>query len=180
MKTIVVASANPVKIAAALEGFQRMFPHEQFTAHGVSVPSGVSDQPMTDAETLQGALNRVAAAHAQMPQADYWIGLEGGVEDRAGELECFAWMVVSDGARTGKSRTATFYLPEEAARLVRGGMELGHADDVVFGRSNSKQQNGSVGLLTADAVDRTAYYVQAVILALIPFKNPSLTFGAGR
>lgn len=176
MKTIVVASTNPVKIAAALNGFQHMFPQESFEARGVSVASGVSAQPMTNAETLQGALNRVANARTTVPDADYWIGLEGGVENRDGALEAFAWMVVTDGTRTGKSRTSAYYLPEETASLIRQGMELGHADDVVFGRSNSKQQNGSVGLLTGDAVDRTAYYVQAVILALIPFKNPSLTF----
>ena len=177
MKTIIVASTNPVKIHAALEGFQRMFTAETFTAQGISVASGVSDQPMSDAETLQGAINRVTRAKHEVPDADYWIGLEGGVEDRSGELEAFAWMVIkSREGRTGKSRTATFYLPEETARLVRQGIELGHADDQVFGRSNSKQQNGSVGLLTGDVVDRTAYYVQAVILALIPFKNPMLTF----
>lgn len=176
MKTIVVASTNPVKITAALSGFQRMFPQESFEVRGVSAASGVSDQPMSNAETLQGAFNRVADARAIIPDADYWIGLEGGVEDRAGALEAFAWMVVTDGTRTGKSRTASYYLPEETASLVRQGIELGHADDMIFGRSNSKQQNGSVGLLTEDAVDRTAYYVQAVILALIPFKNPTLTF----
>ena len=179
MKTLVVASLNPVKIAAALDGFRRMFPDDSFEARGVSVPSGVSDQPMTDAETLQGALNRVAHARAATPDADYWVGLEGGCQESGGALETFAWIVVTDGVRMGKSRTASFSLPEEAARLVRQGMELGHADDVVFGRSNSKQQNGSVGLLTGDVVDRAAYYAQAVILALIPFKNPSLTFPAG-
>jgi inosine/xanthosine triphosphatase len=181
LKNIVVASTNPVKIQAALEGFQRMFPAEQFTVQGIGVPSGVSDQPMTDAETLQGARNRAATAYKELNDADYWIGIEGGVEDRAGELEAFAWVVViSRDGRTGKSRTATFYLPEETAKLVRRGIELGHADDQVFGRSNSKQQNGSVGLLTGDVVDRTAYYVQAVILALIPFRNPTLTFTAGQ
>jgi inosine/xanthosine triphosphatase len=179
VKRIVVASANPVKIAAALDGFRRMFPQDEFTAQGISVASGVSAQPMTDAETLQGARNRAANAREQIPDADYWIGLEGGVQDLNGEMECFAWMFVSDGTRTGKARTATFALPSEIARLVRQGMELGHADDLVFGRANSKQQNGSVGLLTDDAVDRTAYYVQAVILALIPFKNPTLTFENG-
>ena len=178
VKTIIVASTNPVKIAAALEGFRRMFPAETFEARGVPAPSGVSDQPMTDAETLQGALNRVAHIRVAEPSADYWIGLEGGVEDRADGLECFAWIVASDGTRMGKSRTATFRLPEEVARLVREGMELGHADDAVFGRANSKQQNGSGGLLTNDVIDRAAYYNQAVILALIPFLNPKLTFPA--
>ncbi|MEM6529629.1 MAG: DUF84 family protein, partial [Chloroflexota bacterium] len=59
---------------------------------------------------------------------------------------------------------------------VRGGMELGDADDIVFGRSNSKQQTGSVGLLTGDALTRETYYLHAVVLALIPFKNPAFTF----
>lgn len=176
MKSIVVASTNPVKIAAALDGFRRMFPEETFEARGVAAPSGVSDQPMTDMETLQGALNRVAYIRTAEPDADYWIGLEGGIDQRDGALECFAWIVATDGARMGKSRTATFTLPEEITRLVRQGIELGHADDVVFGRSNSKQQNGSVGLLTRDVINRAGYYHQAVVLALIPFRNSNLTF----
>lgn len=177
MKLITVASTNPVKIQAALDGFRRMFADEAFEARGIAVVSGVSDQPMSDAETLQGARNRVTAAREALPEADYWIGLEGGVADTAAGLEAFAWIVVSDGARTGKSRTATFTLPEETARLIRQGVELGHADDQVFGRSNSKQKTGSVGILTGDVIDRTAYYAQAVVLALIPFRNAGLTFG---
>lgn len=177
MTTLVVASTNPVKIQAALAGFRRMFPADEFAARGVAVPSGVSDQPMTDAETLRGALNRAANARQAAPDGDYWLGIEGGVEDR-GTLTAFAWIVVMSEDRTGKSRTATFDLPDEVAALVRQGIELGHADDQVFGRANSKQQNGSVGLLTGDVIDRTAYYTQAVILALIPFKNPDLTFAS--
>jgi inosine/xanthosine triphosphatase len=178
MKTLVVASTNPVKIQAALEGFRRMFPTDEFTVRGIAVPSGVTDQPMTDAETLQGALNRAANARRTDADGDYWVGIEGGVEDGAA-LQAFAWIVVMNGKRTGRSRTATFDLPDEVAALVRQGIELGHADDQVFGRANSKQQNGSVGLLTGDVLDRTAYYTQAVVLALIPFKNPDLTFGVG-
>jgi len=52
-KQIVVASTNPVKLLAVLNGFQRMFPGDEFEIQGVSVPSGVSDQPLSDAETLR-------------------------------------------------------------------------------------------------------------------------------
>jgi inosine/xanthosine triphosphatase len=176
MTMIVVASLNPVKIVAAKSGFQHMFRHNAITARGVAVASGVADQPMSDDETRRGALNRVAAARDLLPQADYWVGIEGGVEWHAGQLTAFAWVVITNGTQTGTSRTATFCLPEEVAQLVSGGLELGQADDLVFGRSNSKQQNGSVGLLTDDALDRTLYYEQSVILALIPFKNPQFTF----
>jgi inosine/xanthosine triphosphatase len=174
---IVVASKNPVKIAAALAGFSSMFPNTTYNPHSLSVPSGVPSQPFTDAETLRGALNRAQNARTQEPQADYWVGIEGGVEDTPEGLQSFAWVVVINHVgKTGKARTAAFYQPAEVAVLLREGVELGDADDIVFGRSNSKQAGGSVGLLTGDVVDRKAYYLQAVILALIPFKNAELSF----
>lgn len=179
MKTVIVASTNPVKIQATRNGFERMYPKEHFRVTGVLVPSGVSDQPMSDDETFQGALNRVMAASDQMPDADYYVGIEGGLEEiSSGELQGFAWVVIRDHERSGKSRTATFILPNEVSELVREGKELGDADDIIFKRTNSKQANGSVGILTDDVMDRTDFYEHALILALIPFKNLSLTFGA--
>jgi len=53
-------------------------------------------------------------------------------------------------------------------------MELGEADDVVFGTNNSKQANGAVGLLTDNALTRAELYTEGVILALIPLRNESL------
>jgi non-canonical (house-cleaning) NTP pyrophosphatase len=83
-------------------------------------------------------------------------------------------VVVLSGDKIGKARTGAFFLPPAVARLVNEGIELGEADDMVFGRTNSKQKNGAVGLLTGDVIDRRLYYEQAVVLALIPFKNPDL------
>lgn len=176
-QTIIVASQNPVKINAALEGFSKMFPDSNFTVRGVNVASGVPDQPLSDSETLRGALNRAQNARTEAPEAHFWVGIEGGIDVQCQNVESFAWVaVLGDAERTGKARTAAYYLPEETAKLVREDMELGLADDLVFGRTNSKQHSGSVGLLTDDVIDRKAYYVQAVILALIPFKNTNLTF----
>jgi inosine/xanthosine triphosphatase len=176
--SIVVASRNPVKVRAAEEGFARVFPGVTIEARGVEVASGVADQPMSDEETLRGATNRAVNARAAAPDARYWVGLEGGVHEYAGELEAFAWIVVLSDDRVGRSRTATFALPPAVAELVRQGVELGHADDRVFGRSNSKQTNGAVGLLTRNLIDRAGYYEHAVVLALVPFVNPSLFPGA--
>ena len=175
---IVVASTNPVKIQAVRNGFARMFPGQDFDITAVSVPSGVSVQPSSDAETLQGALNRARNAAKVHPQADYWVGVEGGNDQDdevfAGEMFTFAWIVVQSSDRLGKGRTGAFYLPSAVADLVRQGLELGEADDIVFGRSNSKQANGAIGLLTRDVIDRAGLYEPAVIFALIPFINPDL------
>lgn len=174
MSVVVVASLNPVKIACVRAGFARMFPDETFAVNGVSVPSGVSHQPMGDAETLHGAESRARNARTNVHAADYWVGIEGGCEERDGVMHAFAWVVVLSSAREGRSRTASFELPPAIADLVREGVELGLADDQVFGRTNSKEHNGAVGLLTADRVDRVALYEPAVVLALIPFRNQAL------
>ncbi len=175
MSTISVASQNPVKQRASLAAFQRVFPDQAFKVRGVAVESGVSDQPMSKRETLQGAFSRAANARAAQPESDYWIGIEGGIEQTPLGMSCFAWVqVLGRDGTAGCGQTAVFFLPSEVAELVRSGLELGEADDRVFGRVNSKQGNGAIGLLTDDAVNREAYYVQAVIMALVPFKNPQL------
>lgn len=174
MKKIIAASQNPVKIQAILHGFQRMFADEQFSIEGASVPSGVRAQPLSSEETLQGAHNRAAQAARRFPQADYWVGIEGGIETHADQICAFAWVVVRSPGQEGRGRTGTFYLPAAVAELIQAGKELGEADDIVFQRTNSKQENGAIGLLTGDVIDRKQLYEHAVILALVPFKNPAL------
>jgi inosine/xanthosine triphosphatase len=174
MITIVVASTNPVKVQAAINGFRRLFPDVELEVSTVSVASNVSHQPMSDEETLRGALNRTSNAMLAQPQADYWIGLEGGLQEVNAEMLSFSWVVVCSRTRLGKGRSGTFVLPPVIADLVRQGKELGDADDIVFNRSNSKQDNGAVGLLTDNVIDRVQLYEHALILALIPFKNKAL------
>ncbi len=175
MKTIALASHNPVKAQATLTGFQRMLPAEQFLLTMTAADSGVRSQPLSSAETLEGACNRARAALQAQPEADFGVGIEGGVEPHGAELSAFAWVVVlsADGME-GKGRTGTFFLPPAVAKLIRQGKELGEADDIVFAQTNSKQKNGAIGILTGDVIDRAALYEPAVIMALVPFKNPDL------
>jgi inosine/xanthosine triphosphatase len=174
MKKIVVASKNPVKLNAALAGFHKMFPTEEFEVEGIVVPSGVRNQPMEDGETLEGARNRTENASKETA-ADFWVGIEGGIEEKGSGMEVFAWIVIkSKNGKYGRGRTGTFFLPEQVVELIKQGKELAEADDMVFKRTNSKNTNGSVGILTGDVIDRTKYYTEAVVLALIPFKNENL------
>lgn len=169
---IIVGSKNPVKMNATLEAFAKMFPDETFDIEGVSVSSDVSDQPMTDKETFIGAQNRV---NNITEDYDYCVGIEGGLEEKNGELESFAWVVIkSKEGKYGKGKTSTFYLPKRIVELIKEGEELGTASDIVFDESNSKQTTGTIGLLTDNHIDRTKYYVEPTIIALIPFKHSDL------
>lgn len=177
MQKIAVASLNPVKLRAAQAAFERLFPDQRFSVSGAALPSGVPDQPMSLAETMTGARNRAHNARRAQPDAQFWVGIEGGIEDSPLGMTCFARVhVLGADGREGLGQTAVFYLPREVAALVRQGVELGLADDQVFGRDNSKQANGAIGILSDDVIDREAYYIHAMIMALLPFKNPALSW----
>ncbi len=169
-----MASANPVKQQAVELACRRLFPQRSVRVVPLAVPSGVADQPMSDDETRQGATERARGALELALSCDLAVGLEGGVEEIAGTLMAFAWSAVRWPGGTGQARSASFALPPEVARLVRSGVELGVADDQVFGRTDSKRQEGAVGLLTAGAIDRAQLYAPAVLLSMVPFVRRDL------
>ena len=173
-KKVIVASKNPVKIEACKKGFREMFPLGDFELIGCSINSNVKDQPMSDKETITGAINRVENAMAQFKDADFWVGIEGGIARKGEEVMTFAWVVIQSKELIGKARTGSFFLPKKIVELIDQGKELGEADDIVFNKENSKQKNGAVGILTKDRITRTSFYKEGVVLALIPFGNRSL------
>ena len=185
MKKVIIASKNPVKIGAVEQGFALVFPEEKFEFESVAVSSGVPDQPIGNMETFQGAKNRAQRAAQEISGADFYVGIEGGIIplindreqdslDSADDMQTSAWIVIISGDLIGKARTAGFFLPPEIRDLVKQGKELGEAGDIIFKENNIKQKNGTIGILTGDLISRTAHYTSAVILALIPFKNPDL------
>ena len=57
MTHVIITSQNPAKISAVKAAFYDAFPNTDFTFTGVSVPSDVAEQPMTEQETYSGACN---------------------------------------------------------------------------------------------------------------------------
>ncbi len=174
-RTIAVGSLNPVKIQAAKSGFELMFQQSQFSVEGFSVASGVSDQPMSSEETLLGAKNRAEALTGLAPDADYYVGIEGGIEVVDDGFFANAWIVIlnADG-NVATGRSGSFALPPKVKQLVESGIELGHANDQVFDQTNSKVQGGAVGSLTGGVISRLSLYEHAMALALVAFKQPEL------
>ncbi len=171
---VIVGSQNPVKVGCTREAFTQAF-GKVCQVESVDAQSDIPAQPRSESETLLGAKNRASHAKTLVPEANYWVGIEGGVDEDPQGMYAFAWIyVLHRSGKCSQSKTGTFYLPPQVVALIRAGMELGHADDLVFQAHNSKQQGGSVGLLTQGIVTREAYYQQAMVLALIPFLNETL------
>lgn len=178
MNSVAVGSKNPVKVGAVREVIARIWPNARVDA--VSVPSGVSDQPLGDDETIRGALARASTAR-EVFGAELGVGIEGGVVEEAdGSMRTCAWAAVvgADGAQ-GVGGSLAMPLPDSVAAMIREGTELGHAMDRLISEHNTKQGQGAVGILTAGLVDRQRAYEVLVTYALAPFLTPGL-FGERR
>lgn len=141
MKTVIIASKNPVKIQVAERAFAAVFPDEEFEFIGVASQSKVPDQPFNE-ETFLGAQNRLAFIKNEFPNADYWISQEGGVFNEGDTLYNRAWIMVQDkDGFIGKSSTASFYPPKQVAEYIKQGDELGTAAiNFLTQQIQSKQQ----------------------------------------
>ncbi len=170
MMIVAVGSTNRVKVNAARLGISALVDVDDVI--GVETESGVSAQPMGDEETMQGAITRARAVLAEVDHAQLGVGLEGGVITIADRMYCYAWCAIVDHhGQLGLASTGKCELPPKVKELVLSGVELGHANDQVFGRTNSKHHEGAVGILTDGRIDRTAFYVPAVTFAMVRFIN---------
>ncbi len=170
MIKIGIGSTNPAKVKAVKNAVKRLWKTAVFIS--IPAPSDVSDMPMSDEETLRGATNRARAALAD---ADFGIGLEGGVYEDPLGLVLMGWVVVMGvNGRCGIGGTARILLPEPIADRVRAGEELGPVMDDVLRTEKTNQKGGAVGALTGGLVMRQDAFETAVYYALAPFISPEL------
>jgi inosine/xanthosine triphosphatase len=183
LRLVAVGSTNPVKVAAARVVLARVAPGAE--VRGVAVPSGVPDQPWGDEETIRGAAERARAAlralagDALPDGAALGVGFEGGVVAQPdGGVRSCAWAAVAapDGT-LGVGGSLAMPLPPPVARLLREGVELGHAVDRLTGATNTKHAGGAVAALTRGLVDRQRAYEVILAYALARFLTPELWDG---
>ncbi|MDM7862071.1 inosine/xanthosine triphosphatase [Alteromonas sp. ASW11-36] len=170
---VIVGSQNPVKIGAGQRAISQWFDNEHVVAEGMSVPSGVADQPMTEAETRLGAVNRVRKCLQQLAlekrSADWVIAYEGGVDKFIDGPATFAYVAISNGKDMAVGRSANLPLPHAVYADLLKGVELGDVMDKHFNTENIKQKGGAIGLLTKGLATRQSVYVTATIMAMARF-----------
>ncbi|KAL7701351.1 Protein of unknown function DUF84 [Lotmaria passim] len=171
-----VGTTNRAKVECVVTVVNRCFPNDVHEVRAVSVNSGVTDQPMSPEETQAGAINRARAALDAVPEADYGIGLEGGLELIGKRwFEC-GWMSVVE-RKTGKcgiGSSARFEMSETLMRpILSEGKELAEVMDALTGEKDVRSGLGAMGILTAGFLGRAAAYEHGLIFALAPFLSES-------
>jgi inosine/xanthosine triphosphatase len=165
---IVVGSTNPVKVGAVEEAFKRYFPDCSVIGH--EAKSGVSEQPRSEEETINGAINR---AKNSIGANDYGVGVEGGVCVINNKMFDCAWVAIIDKTgEIGLSGGLYFELPKKIADKISAGGELGPIMNEMTGEENVKQKMGAIGIFSKGQLDRKQAYVQIVLSAMVKFVSP--------
>ena len=171
MLKISVGSTNPVKLEASAEAFE--LAGNEVKIEKFDVRSGVSDQPTSDQEAIEGAIKRANKAKS-MGGFDFGVGLEGSVSDTKYGMFLTGWAFLTDGIENYLGGGGRLQLPEHISKRIRDGEELGPVMDEVTGRSGVKEEEGAIGVFTNGIITRKEAYRNAVIFALAKYMHPEL------
>lgn len=157
---IIIGSKNPAKITAVKNSFYQ----DEAEFISLDIPSGVSNQPFSDEETIRGAINRAAGALKQ-GNGDIGIGLEGGVHETShGLLLCNWGALATNEAEPIIAGGARFLLPVEVAARLRDGEELGPVMDDYAKMKNVRKHEGAVGIFTNGVINRMEMFTHLMNL----------------
>lgn len=167
---IAIGSTNEVKVSALREATRlyAMFAHTLVQAK--DVPSGVSPQPRSLKETVEGAINRAKAVYEGY---DYGFGIESGLMEvpytKTGMMDVCV-CAIYDGKECSIGLSSAFECPPKVMEFVHHeGLDLNQAFYKAGMTQNTKlgSAGGAVGLLTRARVTRKDYTKQAITMAMV-------------
>ncbi len=155
---VYIGSTNINKV----EAVKRVFEPLSYEVVACDVKSEVSAQPLSDEETLKGALNRAQ----NLPKDGKRIGLEAGVTLLNNVLYLTNFGVLIDEFDNCYYAGGTrIPLPEEIKTLILDEkLELSDAMFAYFKMKDIKHQNGAIGYFTCDIVTRVEIFTHIVKL----------------
>ena len=167
---IIVGSTNPIKVAAVAESLL-LYPHlASAEVLGVETPSGVSDQPKTLEETVQGAINRAKGA---FKDCDYAFGLESGLmavpRTKTGFIDVCV-CAIYDGVEYHLGLSSAWEAPKAVMEhMLKDGLDMNDAALKAGFTKDPKvgSTEGLVGIMTKGRLTRKEYTKEAIRTALI-------------
>lgn len=169
-----IASKNPTKVDAVKELILE-YPHlKSATTFGLEATSGVSDQPKSLEETVEGATNR---ARSVFKDCDYSFGIESGLMavpgTKTGFMDVFV-CAIYDGNELHLGLSSAWEPPAQVMHLVL--KENLNMSDAGFKAGLTLNKNigsaeGVLGIVTKGRLTRKEYTKQAVRTALIHLEN---------
>ncbi len=166
---ILLASKSKIKAETVRDAVALLFPNSilELVQHDVEDPG---PEPFGNDAVINQIRKSIEKIQENDSDADFYIGMEGGVREYNGEMEEIAYVMVSDKTnRISLSQAVSFPIPPNVAQKVREGIPFATAVDELYSTKDIKNNQGFVGLLTNGVVDKKALYFQPTVVALSKF-----------
>ncbi len=172
-----IGSKNKAKIDALKEILKEYPDLSDAEVIFKDVDTGVSDQPKSLEETIDGAMKRATNC---FKDCDFSVGLESGLmkvpETKTGYMDTTA-CAIYDGKNFHLGLSSCFeYPPKVVKYILENNKNVSEAFLDLGLTENSKlgADNGAIGILTKERLDRKEYTKQAIRTALIHLENKDL------
>ncbi|MGC8478695.1 MAG: DUF84 family protein [Candidatus Micrarchaeia archaeon] len=166
---IAIGTTNKLKVDAIKGVLGKIFPDAEFIP--TKVESGVSEDPKSEEEGINGALNRALKA-MEIEGADIGVGPEGITATNSYGTFVYGYVAIVDKAGAkGIGASAQVMLPKRVVELMSAGKGLAEAMSELS--SNSKEEIrtelGTNGILTNGMYDRSKEFTDATTCAVARF-----------
>ena len=186
---VALGTTNKCKKAALRQSLAAYPGLRGYKVHALKVASGVAEQPMSLAETSQGARNRAKAAFDATPGCTIAFGIESGLFEQDGcwydVCACAMWYgSEANGFGTHVGYSCAFQIPPRMMAAIRDGKAadltiacnyVGITDDEQLG-----EHGGLIGILSHDRITVSLSLIQlhrscCSLLASAACLSPELT-----
>jgi len=158
LKNIAVGSLNCVKLQAV----QNAWDDPSVTITPYSVPSNVPSQPLSDEETLEGAINR-ALNSLMKSEADLGFGLEAGIVFIRDDVYLSHWGAIVDRSeKVYFTNGPLILLPADYREPLLRGKSL---EEIMHGSTGIQKlgaKEGAIGVFTENRLNREQVMTQMV------------------
>ncbi len=172
----IVGSTNKRKIEVARKTIGQFFKIEEIEISGCQVDSKVPETPY-DKETFDGARNRASGAQNQVPDCDFFIGLESGLIERYGHIFEEVWAVVlTKDSKEFLGYSSGLKVPDYILKKMDD-MKMNHCDVMeILEKELKKSESDTWGLYSGDSITRDVSLEEALRNAFIQIKSKANNF----
>jgi len=168
---IAVGSENPVKVNAVKEIMSTIYGNVEIFSY--SVDSGVSSQPTSLEEIIEGAINRARNVILKNDNATFGVGIEAGItpvpHTITGYLDFAYCAIIDRDMKITLGASPGFECPPIVIKKIFSeSKEVGEIFDELLHEKDVKKRMGAVGYLTHGLLNRLEFVKLSVLMAMVP------------
>jgi len=167
---ISLGTTNNTKIDAVKKVFKKFYPHEMICVATVDVKSKQS-QPVGVDNIIRLAKRRARICAQMIPDADYHIGIEGGIVRMKQGIFAQTWIAVLKNKRISIAAGPMLPIPAKIRKTIEKNKSLGSAIESLSQKKNIHYEGGASGYFTHGLYKRIDDIYAALMYALTPFIN---------